>query len=205
MDCEQITQVSTALAIMQAPPDTRLEKLFHCIYSMFLGSFLKFILNRYSNNTILRERLLENAKDAFQNGILAFYDKGKKNELNIKGSLKTTVYSFGRLQLLAIFKKDKIILGKDQFFESIDLWLDDESKENERQLFLNEREKILMGELRKLPLRQREIIIMKFFKNLSSKEIATKLGVTPGYVDNISTRVYKEMRKILMVKSNYVK
>lgn len=107
-ECEEITQVSVAVTIMQTPGDKRLEKLFSCIYSLFHGSFLKWILNKYSHKNVLKDKLLEEAKDAFENGILALYEKSKKNELNIKGSLKTVIYSFGLLQLLAFFKKRKI-------------------------------------------------------------------------------------------------
>ncbi|MEJ7680981.1 MAG: hypothetical protein WKG06_24645 [Segetibacter sp.] len=112
MECEEITQASVALTIMQTPGDKRLEKLFNCIYSLFHGSFLNWILNKYSGKNILKDKLLEDAKDAFENGIVALYLKSKKHELNIKGSLKTTVYSFGLLQLLAFLKKRDWSMGQ---------------------------------------------------------------------------------------------
>ncbi len=102
-ECEEITQVPVALTIMQTRGDKRLEKLFSCIYSLFYKSFLKWILSKYSNKNVPKDKLLEDAKDAFENGLLTFYEKSKKNELNIKGSLKTVIYSFGLLQLFATF------------------------------------------------------------------------------------------------------
>ena len=126
MECEKITEVSVAVTIMQTPGDTRLEKLFNCIYSLFHASFLNWILNKYSSRNILKDKLLEDAKDAFENGILALYEKSKKNELNIKGSLKTIIYSFGLLQLLAFYKKDKLVFGTSDYIDCVDLLFDND-------------------------------------------------------------------------------
>ncbi len=205
MECEEITQVSVALAIMKTPGDKRLEKLFNCIYSLFHKSFLNWILNKYSSKNILKDKLLEDAKDAFENGIVALYLKSKKNELNIKGSLKTTVYSFGLLQLLAFFKRDRLVYGTSDYIDCFDVFFNDEFSENERQAFLNERENDLIEALANLSEKQREILLMKFFHKLKSKQIAEKLNVTPGNIDNDSVKAYKELREILMTKSNFKK
>jgi len=84
--------------------DRRLQKLFNCIYSLFQGSFIYWILHKYDNSTN-KNKLWEDAKDAFQNGMMVLYRKSQEKGFNIKGNLKTTVYSFGLLQLLALFKK----------------------------------------------------------------------------------------------------
>ena len=206
MDCEEITQLPVALTIMQTAEDRRLEKLFSCIYTKFSSTFLLWILSKYGNRSKSKTELLQDAKDAFQNGLMTFYEKSKKNELVIRGSLKTTVYSFGLLQLLAFYKKDRNVHGQtDYFLDCIDALLDDEISENERQLFLNERENILMEALKKLPEKERRILEMKFFKHLRSKEIAEILKVTPGNVDNEATKAYKKLRDIMVTKSGFQK
>ncbi|MBE7169074.1 MAG: sigma-70 family RNA polymerase sigma factor [Williamsia sp.] len=199
MDCQELTKAAVAVDIMQTPEDKRLAGLFHCIYALFQGSFLNWIQQRYSN-TRLREKLREDAKDAFQNGLLVLYDKSRKKEISINGSLKTVVYSFGLLQLLAYFKKDRMMYGIQDYKHGFDLLLENAFQENEHQELLNEKEKKLMEAISKLPQKQGEILIMKFFGRLRSKEIAEKLGVSAGNIDNESAKAYKALRQILKVK-----
>ncbi len=104
MNCSEIIQPPVALEILQTPGAKRLQKLFGCIYSLFQGSFIYWILHKYDNSTN-KNKLWEDAKDAFQNGMMVLYGKSQEKGFNIKGNLKTTVYSFGLLQLLALFKK----------------------------------------------------------------------------------------------------
>jgi hypothetical protein len=70
------------------------------------GSFIKWIHGKY-NNVSSKEKLFNDAKDAFQMGMLKIIEKARKNELAINGSLKTTVYSYGLLQLLTIVKQER--------------------------------------------------------------------------------------------------
>ena len=204
MECGEITKVSVALEIMQTPGDRRLQQLFSCIYSLFQGSFLTWILHKYKNSRY-KDKLWEDAKDAFQNGLMAFYNKSQKKELIIKGSLKTTIYSFGLLQLLAYFKKERSVYGSVDYAKCFDLFFEDELLEHERHELLNERESDLMEALAELPEKQRHILLMKFFEKLKSKQIAEKLNVTPGNIDNDSTKAYKELRNLLQFKIQFSK
>lgn len=199
MDCQELTKAPVALEIMQTPDDKRLTRLFHCIYLLFHGSFLTWIQHKYDGSR-LKEKLHEDAKDAFQNGLLVLYDKCKKREISIRGSLKTVVYSFGMLQLLAFFKKDKIVYGVQDYRNGFDLLLQHEAADGENRELLNEKEKDLMEAIAKLPKKQGEILMMKFFGKLKSKQIAEKLGVSAGNVDNESAKAYKALRQILQVK-----
>ena len=204
MECREITKASVALEIMQTPGDRRLQRLFSCIYSLFQGSFLNWILHKY-HNSLHKDKLWEDAKDAFQNGLMAFYHKSQKKELIIKGSLKTTIYSFGLLQLLAYFKKEKNVYGSGDYAKCLDLFFEDDLLELERHELLNERENDLIDALAELPEKQRKILIMKFFEKLKSKQIAEKLNVSVGNVDNDSTKAYKELRNALQLKSSFKK
>jgi RNA polymerase sigma factor (sigma-70 family) len=199
MNCQQITQTMVALEILQTPGDNRLQSLYHCIYSLYLDSFLGWILQRYTGHT-QKDKLLEDAKDAFQNGILAFYIKASKEGFSIKGSIKTKIFSFGLLQLWASYKKDKHDYGARDYLNNPDLHLADTLLENEELGLLNEREQDLLEALTKLPEKQQKILSMKFFDKLKSKQIAEKLGVSAGYIDNESAKAYKTLRRMLKVK-----
>jgi RNA polymerase sigma-70 factor (ECF subfamily) len=171
---------------------------------LFLGSFLNWILHKYQN-TRYKDKLWEDAKDAFQNGLLAIYRKSQNKEFTIKGSLKTTIYSFAFLQLLAFFKKEKSKPRSGDERKYFDLFIEQELIENEHQQLLNDRESDLMEALAQLPKKHRDILVMKFFDKLKSKQIAEKLHVTPGNIDNESTKAYKELRAILYSKSTFQK
>ncbi|MBD0297109.1 MAG: sigma-70 family RNA polymerase sigma factor [Flavisolibacter sp.] len=196
MDCREITEVPIALEIMQTPEDHRLQKLFRCIYALFQGSFLRWIMRRYSHSRY-KEKLWEDAKDAFQNGLMTLYSKIKGEEFEIKGSLRTTIYSFGLLQLLALFKKEKRAYSFDDYAQCFELLFEDMVLENEKHKLLNERECTLLNALSGLPKKQRTILIMKFFDKLKSKQIAERLDVSVGNVDNDATKAYKELRRVL--------
>ena len=46
--------------------------LIYCIYEKYYQSFLQWILFKF-NGIAIKDKLLEDAKDAFQNGIIVFY------------------------------------------------------------------------------------------------------------------------------------
>lgn len=199
MDCQQITHTSVALEILQTPKDQRLQPLFHCIYTLFQGSFLSWILHKYSHHRT-KDKLWADAKDAFQNGLMVFYLKSQQTGFIIKGSLKTTIYSFGLLQLLACFKKERSAYGVGNYLDCLDLFFEDEVLASERQEMFNEREQEVLEALALLPPKQKTILSMRFFEHLKSRQIAEKLKVSVGHVDNESAKAYKALRNLLKAK-----
>ncbi|HKH63348.1 MAG TPA: sigma-70 family RNA polymerase sigma factor [Flavitalea sp.] len=202
MECREITETPVALEIMQTPGDQRLQQLFACIYSLFQASFLTWIQRKYSYSPC-KEKLWEDAKDAFQNGMMTLFRKSQNKEFTITGSLKTTIYSFGLLQLMALFKKEKSAHGANDYLKSLEMFFEEDLIKVGKHELLNERERDLLEALTRLPKKHRDILIMKFFGKLKSKQIAEKLNVTPGNIDNESTKAYKELRKILQSKSSF--
>ena len=202
MCCPDITKASVALEIIRTHDDRRLQQLFALIYSRYHDSFLSWILHTYPK-TPYKDKLLEDAKDAFQNGMLTLFLKSKKEDLILTGSLKTTVYSFGFLQLLAIFKKERNIYGKVDYAECFSDFVEDDFIQREKSELLNKRRSDLMNALDELPQKKRNIVVMKFFDHLKSKQIAERLHVTAGNVDNDATRAYKELRTILQSKFSF--
>src|SRR5690348_11749986 len=106
MNCREITEAPVALEIMKGPQSREYQQLFRCIYELFQGSFINWIFGKY-NSFSSKEKLWNDAKDAFQMGMIKMVEKSRNNELTINASLKTTVYSYGLLQLLAKVKQEK--------------------------------------------------------------------------------------------------
>ena len=198
MCCKEITQAPVAYAIMQAPEDKRMQALFLSIYTLFYHSFQSWILFKFGSRCRSKDKLYEDAKDAFENGLIILYEKSIQDGLVLNGNLKTAVYSFGLNQLLAYYKKDRL--------DSLDLIAeiaDDGLIEKENRAFLDERENDLMLALNQLPKKHRQVLVLKFYNELSAKQIANKLHVTPGHVDNISAKAYKKIREILKTKYRF--
>ena len=105
--------------------------------------------------------------------------------------------------MLAIFKKEKNIYGKVAYTERFSDFVEDDFIQHEKSQLMNERRNDLMNALAELTQKKRDIVVMKFFDNLKSKQIAEKLHVTVGNVDNDSTRAYKELRTILQSKFSF--
>ena len=197
-----IAKASVALEVMRTRDGRRLQQLFVWIYSSYYASFLSWILRLYST-TPYKDKLLEDAKDAFQNGMLALLLKSQTKDLILRGSLKTAVYSFAFHQLLAIFKREKNIYRNLDDADCLSRFVEDERIELERNALLNQRDKDLLNALARLPKKRHDILVMKFFDKLKSKQIAEKLHVTVGNVDNDSTRAYKELRIALQSKFSF--
>lgn len=201
MNCLQITQAEEVLRIVQNPHDGRLQQLFSCIYRLFRESFVAWICGRFAANAD-KDRLREDAKDAFQNGLMAFYNKAQGNkEFTLGKSLKTVLYSYGWLQLMAFFKKQKGGHYRNAYLQGLQVLLEDETLEAERRQMLNEKETALLKAVGSLPPRTREILLLKFVEKLKSKEIGARLNLAPGSVDNEVSKGLKELRRMLGAKS----
>lgn len=196
MDCLQITQAAEALRIVQNPLDSRLRQLFSCIYRLFRESFVAWICLRFAGSAD-KDRLREDARDAFQNGLMAFYNKAQGKNFTLDKSLKTVLYSYGWLQLMTYFKKQKAGPEHDVYLRGLQFFAEDETLEAERQQLLNEKEIALLKAINTLPPRRREILLLKFFEKLRSKEVAARLHLSPGSVDNEVSKGLKELRRIL--------
>ena len=94
------------------------------------------------------------------------------------------------------------MFATSDYIDCSDLLFDNDFSQKERHAFLNDRENDLIEALTNLSEKQREILSLKFFHKLKSKQIAQKLNVTVGNVDNDAVKAYKKLRQILMNKPN---
>ena len=188
--------------IMQNPERKHLQnKLFNCIYSLFHQKFIKRIQKKYRYNKF-QDKLLEIAKDAFEDGIFVFFNKSQKEGFTIRGNLEATLYQYTYFQLLAAFKKDKNEYGADELINESESGSGNGSNEGILPQDLDERENCLMSVVAMLPEKQQDIIIMKFFLDCSSEEIAKNLQVSIGNVYNETSKAYKELNTLFTSHCN---
>lgn len=85
-----------------------------------------------------------------------------------------------------------------------DQWLESSSEEamirNENESGLENQVKELMTQL---PVRQREVIYLRFFQGLKSEEIGTLLAIKPQSVSNILQRALSNLRNIWPITPSF--
>jgi RNA polymerase sigma factor (sigma-70 family) len=67
----------------------------------------------------------------------------------------------------------------------------------EHQAALREDHREMISLLKELPIRQREVLVLRFYYDRSEKEIAADLGIAAGTVKKHVHRGIKNMRKVL--------
>ncbi len=65
-------------------------------------------------------------------------------------------------------------------FESVSDTMRDQSIDMDEGIYLEQLHSALMMAIKQLPERQQQIVMMRYFENRSSDEIAKKLGISPG-------------------------
>jgi RNA polymerase sporulation-specific sigma factor len=58
---------------------------------------------------------------------------------------------------------------------------------------------LLRGAIEELPERERKIIVLRYFRDMTQSEVAEKIGVSQVQVSRIETRIIKQFRKKLIV------
>lgn len=72
--------------------------------------------------------------------------------------------------------------------------------QNENELSLKNQVKVLMTQL---PVRQREVVYLRFFQGLKSEEIGTLLAIKPQSVSNILQRALVNLREIWPINPSF--
>ncbi|RAI89302.1 RNA polymerase sigma factor [Algoriphagus yeomjeoni] len=104
--------------------------------------------------------------------------------------------SFRNLLIQHINRNRKLFTDSNENDEFLDF---DLSVEDEllAQDFMKENEKKIINGLTKISKRQREILILKFFNDLSYAEIASIMSITPAAAHNLMSKALQCMRVVL--------
>lgn len=104
-----------------------------------------------------------------------------------KASMSTWIYTITRNSVTDYYRtrKEYIELNETLLYDSDDLNVDETDLE------------LLANALEKLDIRKREIIILRYFKNLNLKSIAEKLDISYSYTKMLHNAALAELRKQL--------
>ncbi|AWW31592.1 sigma-70 family RNA polymerase sigma factor [Echinicola strongylocentroti] len=130
-------------------------------------------------------------KDAIQDVFCQLIDDRKK--LGIAHSVKAYLMACLRRRLLGALKEERrdadAVLDEEAFFISVDAT----SYFIDSNLSMDQK-KILERYCNELPVRQREIIMMRFFENMPYEEIAEVMGLANA--KTVRTMMYRGLNKL---------
>jgi len=153
----------------------KFDQLFLDYYPMLFHYGLKFSEE---------EQLVE---DCIQELFIYLYEK----DIDLTKIKYPKAYLFTALRRRILeFKQRKAKIKTAQVQPDIQFSAEDFSSKNENDY---SQKQFLVKQLNELPWRQKEAIYLKFFNNLSAKEIADIMGITSQVVSNT---VYKAIKKI---------
>lgn len=138
------------------------------LYKTHLPGVIRYVCN--NGGTV------EDARDVFQEALMALYKQIKSGEFHLTASLKTYTFSICRYQWLKSIRKNRKIERIDKDIEITDLSPDIIHKLEKAERFL-----LLKSHLSKMsPSNQR--LLNLYFQKFSTEEIADKMGLSMKYV-----------------------
>lgn len=114
-----------------------------------------------------------------------------------KSSLATWVYAIARNQITDHYRTGS---KKSRLFSQAPLpeELPDQTPGPEEKLLADHRQELLHGQLALLPQRDREVLVLRYYGNCSSKEIATMMKTTEAHINVVVHRALRKLKKGIM-------
>lgn len=159
--------------------DRQLLKILYETYYNEIFQYLFFLSQR-------KEIAEDLAQETFLKALLALPDHHT--------NMRAWIYMVARNLYYNYHRKEQKIAPLDE-----NVKLSKESREPDKEIIQNERNRILMQALDKLEDRAREVLLLQYFGNLSQKEIAAILHLTPQNVRVLAFRAKKKVREYMEV------
>ncbi|MCL1918660.1 MAG: sigma-70 family RNA polymerase sigma factor [Peptococcaceae bacterium] len=160
------------------------SKDFEEVYHRFYGSVYRFFTKRLDSKEVCEDLTSDVFYACFKN--FDRYDASK-------ATLATWIYSIANNRIKYYYrnKKDYILADDDDTF--IDL--PDDSIDLDGAVFLSQMKTYLSAALESVTEGERSVVMLRYYSNLTSDEIAHKLGTTAGNVRSLLARTLKKLAK----------
>ncbi len=157
----------------QVPP-------FEDFYSDNYSRVLYYVRNKIGSN--------EDAEDLVSEVFLYCYNHYSDYDPE-KSSITTWLYLIVNNRVKNYYR-DHVTYAD---YEVVSQTMQDERIDLDQGVYLEQLHSFLLKAISKLPERQQKIVKMKYFEDLSSEEIAEKLGITPGNVRVLLSRALNKL------------
>jgi len=167
-------------------------KAFSTLFKMFYPLLHNYGLKISNHNTQLTE-------DSLQDFFIYVYEHRKN--LSSLDSIQPYLYAAFRRHLLKDIKKSSKIVdsnSKDDFFVDINFSKEDLMIQQEIKDFKQLNLPLLLN---RLPNRQKEILYLKYYSNLSNGDISEVMGINYQSVSNLIYKGIKALRQDVLLKN----
>lgn len=164
------------------PPDV--DKGLTAVYSQVYPSILRYVLQNNGSEV--------EAKDLFQEGLIAFYTQVKKGSFNLTSSLKTYLFAVCRNQWLSRLKGKKKVgeLEPDHYRIA-------EETDHLQLLITTENQQLLQQILQHLGVECQQLLVYYYFDRFRMREIAQKMDFSSEQI--AKNKKSKCMKKLLQL------
>ena len=110
-----------------------------------------------------------------------------------KGTLMTWLYLVTNSRLKNHFRDRR----PQSDFSEFEEWLFSVEPDMDRTVYLEQLRSFIADQLESLPERQRQVVVLRYFKEQSFEEIARQLDTTPGNVRTMLSRTLSRMEEAM--------
>jgi len=155
---------------------------FEVLYTRFYVSVYRFFTKRLTSKELCEDLTNDVFYLCFKN-----YDRYDA----AKATMATWIYSITNNRLIDYYrsKKDYILTGDDDIFMD----LPDDDIDLDGAVFLSQMKTHLFAALESVTERERSVIMLRYYSDLTTGEIAHKIGTTAGNVSTILARTLKKL------------
>lgn len=163
---------------------------YEVFYSENYGRVLYYVKNKISS--------VEDAEDLTSEVFMYCYTHYDDYDPQ-KSSITTWLYLIVNSRIKN-FYRDHNVTYVD--YEAVSETLQDQSLDLDEGVYLEQLHGVIMKAIKSLPERQQKIVMMRYFENCSSEEIAGRLGITPG---NVRVLLSRALDKLSALNDRYWK
>ncbi|MCU0324988.1 MAG: sigma-70 family RNA polymerase sigma factor, partial [Spirosomaceae bacterium] len=164
-----------------------------------LSKLVKKYFNLLQNYAYKFNQDKDFVKDCVQEVFIEIWQR--RDRISVPDSVKAYLLGSVRSKIFREISRQKI--NRDDFetnLEDNDLLLEESFELSLiKQEMASELEKKVKNSLDSLPERQREVLYLQYYQNLSREEIAQIMNINAQSVSNLSQRAFKILREILGV------
>lgn len=173
------------MKIIEFPQVNRCEKPpFETLYEQYFDQIVRYLAKRLGN--------IQDAEDLAGDVFLYCYKNYDQYDPE-RSAVSTWLYLVVNSRLKNHYRDrrdsaDISELAESLFAEHVDM---------ERAVYLEQLRDFLAGGLERLPERQRDIVVMRYFRQMEFADIAAELGITAGNARVILSRALEKLGKEL--------
>ena len=157
------------LTLIPAKPAVKTKPPFEQVFERHYSSVLSYVRGKIGNE--------QDAEDLCSDAFMYCYNQYDTYDPE-KSSVSTWLYLVVNSRIKNYYRDHKSHADIDELQNVIP----DEGSDMDRAIYLQQLRNTLAGAIGKLPERQQKIVILHYFHNKSSQEIAEELDMTPGNV-----------------------